>query len=182
MRRKRKNGKSGADKDRNLCHNENFTKLSHHHSWKLAIRTLTILSTLPLDVLDLPASFGPPPHIPVPFYERQVRGLLRVSQAQGSTSIPPERRKDIRGRPYSREKTGPIEGEQVMVPYLARGAKQLGQEEKAQGTWSLVHGDYKIDNLIFGRSKKDGKWRVVGVLDWELCTLGSPVSTRVLRR
>jgi aminoglycoside phosphotransferase (APT) family kinase protein len=63
-----------------------------------------------------------------------------------------------------------------MVPYLARGAKQLGAEEKAQGTWSLVHGDYKIDNLIFGRSKKDGKWRVVGVLDWELCTLGSPVS------
>ncbi|KAG7566894.1 hypothetical protein FFLO_01395 [Filobasidium floriforme] len=143
--------------------------------WKVAIKTLSILSTLPLDVLDLPKSFGPPPHKPVPFYERQVKGLLRVSEAQGRTKIPVHLRKDLLGKPYPKETTGKIEGEETMVPYLQRGAKRVGEQEKGNGVWGLVHGDYKIDNLIFKRNEK-GRWKVVGVLDWELCTLGSPLS------
>jgi hypothetical protein len=149
--------------------------ISSEDSWKVAIKTLSILSTLPLDVLDLPKSFGPPPHKPVPFYERQVKGLLRVSEAQGRTKIPVHLRKDLFGKPYPKETTGKIEGEETMVPYLQRGAKRVGEQEKGNGVWGLVHGDYKIDNLIFKRNEK-GRWKVVGVLDWELCTLGSPVS------
>ncbi|HEX2038448.1 MAG TPA: phosphotransferase family protein [Acidimicrobiales bacterium] len=40
-----------------------------------------------------------------------------------------------------------------------------------QGPATIVHGDYRLDNLMLGA---DG--RVKAVLDWELCTLGDPLA------
>ncbi|RTL60550.1 MAG: phosphotransferase family protein [Hyphomicrobiales bacterium] len=45
-------------------------------------------------------------------------------------------------------------------------------EPKDDGRVSLVHGDYRIDNMIF---KPDGS-RLLAVIDWELSTLGHPFS------
>lgn len=37
---------------------------------------------------------------------------------------------------------------------------------------TLVHGDYKIDNIVFHKTEP----RVIGILDWEMSTIGHPLS------
>ncbi|KAL2374934.1 hypothetical protein RJ035_002199 [Blastomyces gilchristii] len=37
---------------------------------------------------------------------------------------------------------------------------------------TFVHGDYKIDNMVFHKTEN----RVIGVLDWEMATIGHPLS------
>jgi aminoglycoside phosphotransferase (APT) family kinase protein len=42
--------------------------------------------------------------------------------------------------------------------------------------WSLVHGDYRLDNVILDPASPD----VVAVLDWEMSTLGDPLADLAL--
>lgn len=42
----------------------------------------------------------------------------------------------------------------------------------AENATTIVHGDYRIGNLMYGGSPA----RIVGVLDWELSTLGDPLA------
>jgi len=48
----------------------------------------------------------------------------------------------------------------------------LPQNIPADEATSIVHGDYRIDNMIFHHTEA----RVMGVLDWELSTLGHPMA------
>ncbi|KAF8918231.1 kinase-like domain-containing protein [Mucidula mucida] len=62
---------------------------------------------------------------------------------------------------------GDIPGFTVMMAWY-----QSHLPDEAKVGRRIVHGDYKLDNLIFHPTEG----RVVGILDWELCTLGSPLA------
>ncbi len=44
------------------------------------------------------------------------------------------------------------------------------------GLVSLVHGDYRLDNLMFSKPELQTQPQVMAVLDWELSTLGHPLA------
>jgi aminoglycoside phosphotransferase (APT) family kinase protein len=58
------------------------------------------------------------------------------------------------------------------IPEMDRLIEWLPQTVPPQGRVSVVHGDYRLDNLIFDASAPD----VIAVLDWELSTLGDPLA------
>jgi len=64
------------------------------------------------------------------------------------------------------EPVGPIPEITAMIEWYST---HLPDERKTG--LRITHGDYKIDNLVFHKTEP----RVIGILDWELCTLGSPV-------
>jgi aminoglycoside phosphotransferase (APT) family kinase protein len=58
------------------------------------------------------------------------------------------------------------------LPELVRLGERLGRRLPARQGGAIVHGDYRLDNVVVDVS--DG--RVVGVLDWEMATLGDPLT------
>ncbi|WP_353228389.1 phosphotransferase family protein [Novosphingobium sp.] len=58
------------------------------------------------------------------------------------------------------------------MPEMERLIEFLGATLPEQTRTSIVHGDYRIDNLIFAADAP----RVAAVLDWELSTLGDPLA------
>lgn len=105
-------------------------------SFRSAIRTLTRLSSIPLPLLNLPSSFAPPPDSK-PYFPRQVTSLLRVSAAQSRAKS-----KD------TGKEVGEIWGTRELREWFERGAREIADDEKERGVGSVVHGDYKLDNLV----------------------------------
>ncbi|POV97029.1 hypothetical protein PSTT_15306 [Puccinia striiformis] len=94
------------------------------------------------------------------FYERQIKSLEKISGIQGATK---------------NEKSGETVGDIIKKEDLLDWYKA----QKPPHQITIVHGDYKLDNLKFllvtlGLPSK--RTRVISVLDWELSTLGHPYS------
>lgn len=61
--------------------------------------------------------------------------------------------------------------ETTQIPAMDRLIAWLEEQSPPDdGTVSIVHGDYRLDNMIFANDGTD----VIAVLDWELSTLGHP--------
>ncbi|XP_048581845.1 acyl-CoA dehydrogenase family member 10 isoform X2 [Nematostella vectensis] len=66
---------------------------------------------------------------------------------------------------YNASKTHEIPSMDKLIPWLTDNLP-------TNDTTTVVHGDFRLDNLIFHATKPE----VLAVLDWELSTLGDPIS------
>ena len=59
-----------------------------------------------------------------------------------------------------------------LIPEMEKLIEWLPKTVPTQKRVSIVHGDYRIDNMIFHPTQP----KVIAVLDWELSTLGDPMA------
>ena len=76
-----------------------------------------------------------------------------------------ERQIAVWSKQYRRAETERIEAMEQLITWLPANVPPDDQT-------ALVHGDFRIDNLVWHPTEP----RVVGVLDWELSTLGHPLA------
>ena len=59
------------------------------------------------------------------------------------------------------------------LPDMVRVAEWLADRIPEQSGASIVHGDYKLDNVVFSSEPPP---RLLSILDWEMSTLGDPLA------
>ncbi|CAK7564035.1 MAG: hypothetical protein SEPTF4163_001918 [Sporothrix epigloea] len=118
--------------------------------WAAAVTSLARLHRVDPAAVGL-ATFGKPKG----FYKRQVETWKAVCAAQAGT-------KD--------KETGVFVGELPHFDEMMAFFSDPHKQPKDRST--LIHGDYKIDNLVFHKSRPE----VIGILDWEMSTRGHPLS------
>jgi len=72
------------------------------------------------------------------------------------------------GRAYKATETQPIKPMNQIMEWIPSNIPR--REDMARTT--IVHGDYRLDNVVFHPTEM----RIIAVLDWELSTLGNPMS------
>jgi aminoglycoside phosphotransferase (APT) family kinase protein len=118
--------------------------------WKSAVTTLAKFHRVPPKSVNM-ESFGKPNG----FYNRQLTTFATISEAQAQAKD-----KDT-GVPV-----GKIPHYDEMVTFFKDPQRQPTDRS------TFVHGDYKIDNVVFHKTEP----RVIGILDWEMSTIGHPLS------
>jgi aminoglycoside phosphotransferase (APT) family kinase protein len=88
-------------------------------------------------------------------------GLADLGKPQGYVE------RQVRGwtERYAGSKTDDIESVEQVAAWLA-------ERMPADNPASLIHNDYKLDNVVLDPQEPP---RIIGVLDWEMSTLGDPL-------
>ncbi|KAJ0114352.1 phosphotransferase enzyme family domain-containing protein [Diaporthe amygdali] len=118
--------------------------------WSDAIRTLAKLHSVDAKKVGL-GDFGKPSG----FFNRQIATWRTICEAQARVT-------DV--------DTGVEVGDLPHFAEMTRFFEDAAKQPRDRGT--LIHGDYKIDNLVFHKTEP----RVIGILDWEMSTIGHPLS------
>lgn len=92
---------------------------------------------------------------PSGFYNRQIATFTAVSKSQ-SQAVDVDTKIPVGELPHFND----------MVRFFSN------KETQPRDRGTFVHGDYKIDNLVFHKTEP----RVIGILDWEMATIGHPLS------
>ncbi|KAI9895043.1 MAG: hypothetical protein M1814_000268 [Vezdaea aestivalis] len=120
-------------------------------TWRSAIRTLAALHSVSPSGISL-SSYGKSHS----FYARQISTIHAISTSQSNTvSV-------STGLPV-----GPIPHITDLLSFFSTSRPSTPKDRAV-----LVHGDFKIDNLVFHPSLP----QVVGILDWEMSTIGHPLA------
>jgi aminoglycoside phosphotransferase (APT) family kinase protein len=118
--------------------------------WKAAVSTLAKLHRVDPHAVGL-GSYGK--H--VGFYDRQIATFTTLDEKQSAVE-------DVE----TKEPVGRVPHIEEFIKFFAN--KKTQPKDRA----TLVHGDFKIDNLVFHKTEP----RVIGILDWEISTVGHPLS------
>ncbi|KAM0329828.1 hypothetical protein ACHAQA_003992 [Verticillium albo-atrum] len=89
------------------------------------------------------------------FYDRQIQTWSTICASQAG-AVDVDTKEPVGDLPHFHE----------MIDFF----KDARRQPKDRGT--LIHGDYKIDNIVFHKTEP----RVIGILDWEMSTVGHPLS------
>ena len=126
-----------------------ISKTERHAIYQEMNRVVSALHRVSIEQCGL-SDFGKPGN----YFERQIgrwsKQYLASADGAGSMSQPIAEMEKL------------IEWLPVHIPAAARDKKRV----------SIVHGDYRMDNLLFHPTEP----RVLAVLDWELSTLGHPMA------
>jgi aminoglycoside phosphotransferase (APT) family kinase protein len=59
------------------------------------------------------------------------------------------------------------------IPEVAKISEWMQENRPLSSGAALIHNDYKFDNVVLD---PDDLTKIIGVLDWEMCTIGDPLS------
>lgn len=118
--------------------------------WKAAVETLAKFHRVDYRKIGL-ESYGKSGN----FYDRQLATWKTICNAQAE-AVDVDTKQPVGAMPH-------FDG---FLKFFSDRTKQPADRS------GLIHGDYKIDNIVFHKTKPV----VIGILDWEMSTVGHPLS------
>jgi aminoglycoside phosphotransferase (APT) family kinase protein len=102
-------------------------------------------------------------HVELHAIDYQAAGLGELGRPEGYVA------RQVSGwsERYRKARTEDVPDNEALMAWLG----EHRPDEAARA--ALIHNDYKFDNVVLGET--DGQWRITGVLDWEMATIGDPL-------